>query len=134
MTKQLSSSRRQILVKLESILGAECYNANIQNYGPGGAREAAGRSFRYPLMIRLIDGVKQKIRVSSIPESVSDEELRSGYYAFGANQLDAITALDRILNYLEKNHGLVINDGDVNAEVQVLVSGVPESRKAQNEP
>jgi len=48
----LQKSRRQVLVRLESILGNACYNANIQNYGPGGIREAEGRSFRYPLLIR----------------------------------------------------------------------------------
>jgi len=33
---------------------------NIQNYGPGGVREAAGRSFRYPITFRSDDGVKIK--------------------------------------------------------------------------
>ncbi|WKK88194.1 hypothetical protein QY917_10030 [Diaphorobacter sp. C33] len=106
MPLELTKSRRDVLVKLESILGGECYNGNIQNYGPGGAREADGRSFRYPLMVRLEDGTKQKIRASSIPDSVPDNALRSGYYAFGANQLDVMSALERMLTYLEKNHGL----------------------------
>lgn len=111
MTDAISNSRRRVLVKLESILGAECYNGNIQNYGPGGTREAAGRGFRYPLMVRLSDGTKRKIRDDYVPEAISDDELRSGYYAFGANQLDVVTALDRMLKYLERHHGLVIEDG-----------------------
>lgn len=106
MPSELTKSRRDVLVKLESILGEECYNGNIQNYGPSGSREADGRSFRYPLMVRLEDGIEQKIHASSIPDSVPDNALRSGYYAFGANQLDVMSALDRMLTYLEKNHGL----------------------------
>lgn len=111
MTEKIQKSRRQVLTKLESIIGSECYNANIQNYGPGGVRESAGRSFRYPITMRLPDGSKQKISASAIPGTVSDEALRSGYYAFGANQLDVITALERILKYLEQDHGLVIREG-----------------------
>ena len=107
----LQKSRRQVLVRLESILGNACYNANIQNYGPGGIREAEGRSFRYPLTLRLSDGSKQKVSSGTIPDSVSDDALRSGYYAFGANQLDVISALDRMLKYLEQHHDLVIANG-----------------------
>ncbi|WP_234267569.1 hypothetical protein [Hydrogenophaga sp. NFH-34] len=108
MVDKLPKARRKALVQLESILGNECYNASIQNYGPGGVREADGRAFRYPLMVRLSDQEKQKIRDHWVPDKISDEALRSGYYAFGANQLDVMTALDKILQHLENHHGLVI--------------------------
>lgn len=94
---------------MESILGGECYNANIQNYGPGGTREADGRSFRYPVMLRDAEGSKTKVRDSSIPATASDDMVRSGYYAFGANQLDVMAGMEKILQYLEKHHGLVIS-------------------------
>lgn len=108
MFDKLPKARRKALIQLESIIGNECYNASIQNYGPGGIREADGRAFRYPLMVRLSDQEKQKIRNHSVPDNVSDEALRSGYYAFGANQLDVMTALERMLRHLEKHHDLVI--------------------------
>ena len=109
MVDKLPKARRKVLIQLESILGNECYNASIQNYGSGGIREADGRAFRYPLMVRLSDQEKQKkIRNHSVPDNVSDEALRSGYYAFGANQLDVMTALERMLRHLEKHHDLVI--------------------------
>lgn len=110
MTEKMSKSRRALLVQLEGILGRECYNANIQNYGPGGSREAEGRSYRYPLTVRAPDGERQKIRSSTIPDSVSDEAVRSGYYAFGANQLDIMSGIARILSFLEKEHDLEIQD------------------------
>jgi hypothetical protein len=110
VANKLSKTRRALLVQLETILGNECYNANIQNYGPFGSREADGRSFRYPLTVREHDGKTQKIRSYSIPNSVSDEALRSGYYAFGANQLDVMSGIERILEFLEEKHGLVIRD------------------------
>ncbi|MBW8832858.1 MAG: hypothetical protein JF606_26390 [Burkholderiales bacterium] len=95
---------------MESLLGSECYNANIQNYGPGGVREAEGRSFRYPIMLRAADGSTTKVRDSVIPPTATDEMVRSGYYAFGANQLDVMAGLEKILWYLEKHHGLVVRD------------------------
>lgn len=110
MVEKLPKARRRLLAQLESILGNECYNASIQNYGTGGIREADGRAFRYPLMVRLSGQEKQKIRDQIVPDSVPDEALRSGYYSFGANQLDVMTALEKILRHLEKNHGLVIKD------------------------
>ena len=108
MSEPLSNARRKLLVRMESMLGSECYNANIQNYGPGGVREAEGRSFRYPLTVRAKDGSKAKIRETSVPASVPSDTLLSGYYAFGANQLDVMASLNRILDYLERHHGLVI--------------------------
>lgn len=106
----MSSARRKLLVQLESILGNECYNASIQNYGPGGIRESDGRGFRYPLMVRINDQEKKKIRDFRVPNTISDEALRSGYYVFGANQLDVMVALEKMLQLLEENHSLVIED------------------------
>jgi hypothetical protein len=108
MTENMSKARRRVLVQLESILGNECYNANIQNYGPGGVREAVGRAFRYPVTLRLNDGTTTKVRQNMIPPDVPDDMVRSGYYAFGANQLDVMEGLEKILKFLEKHHGLVL--------------------------
>jgi hypothetical protein len=108
MSEPISNARRRLLVRLESMLGNECYNASIQNYGPGGVREADGRAFRYPLTVREKDGTTTKVRETVVPASVGNEVLLSGYYAFGANQLDIMASLDRILDYLEGHHGLEI--------------------------
>lgn len=108
MSKKLPRERRNLLVRMESILGNECYNANIQNYGPGGAREAEGRSFRYPVMLRDAEGGKIKVRTPLIPATATDDMVRGAYYAFGANQLDVMAGMERILQYLETHHGLVV--------------------------
>lgn len=108
MSKPLSKARRQLLVQLESILGNECYNASIQNYGPGGVREAAGRSFRYPVTLRAADGSTTKVRATTVPPTATDDMVRGAYYAFGANQLDVMSALEKIIGHLEKHHGLVV--------------------------
>jgi hypothetical protein len=110
MPKPLAKARRELLVAMESILGNECYNASIQNYGPGGVREADGRSFRYPLMLRSADGTKTKVRDRRIPPDASDEMVRSGYYQFGANQLDVMAGLERILQYLEEHYGFALRE------------------------
>lgn len=108
MLNPIPKVRREVLVALESIVGSECYNASMQNYGPGGVREADGRAFRYPIVLRSMDGTKTKIRESHIPASATDEMVRSGNYQFGANQLDIMEALEHILRYLESQHGLVL--------------------------
>jgi hypothetical protein len=36
MAKKLNERRRRLLIRLESIIRNECYNANIQNWAPGG--------------------------------------------------------------------------------------------------
>lgn len=95
---------------MESILGNQCYNGNIQNYGPGGVREAEGRSFRYPVMLRASDGTKTKVRETYIPPKATDDMVRGGYYAFGANQLDVMAGMEKILQFLEKHHGLVVDE------------------------
>jgi hypothetical protein len=94
---------------MESILGNECYNANIQNYGPGGVRKAEGRSFRYPVILRAADGTRTKTKDTFIPSTATDDMVRSGYYTFGANQLDVMAGMEKILQYLEKHHGLVVD-------------------------
>lgn len=108
MQKPLSKARRQLLVQLESILGNECYNASIQNYGPGGVREAAGRNFRYPVTLRAADGSTKKIRTPMVPSTATDEMVRGAYYAFGANQLDVMSALEKVIGHLERHHGLIV--------------------------
>ena len=74
------------------------------------AREADGRSFRYPLMLRSADGTKTKVRDRRIPPDASDEMVRSGYYQFGANQLDVMAGLERILQYLEEHYGFALRE------------------------
>ena len=108
MTHHLSEKRRLLLAELESIIGNSFYNGHIQNYGPGGVREANGRGIRYPVTFNQADGSKIKIKDHKVPSSVPSEILLSGYYAVGANHLDVMSALNRILQYLEKNHELEI--------------------------
>lgn len=108
MTEPVSSARRKLLVRMESMLGNELYNGNIQNYGPGGVREADGRAFRYPITFVQKDGTKVKVRETTVPSTVPTDVLLSGHYAFGANQLDVMASLNRMLEYLERHHGLVI--------------------------
>ena len=44
----LSLERKNLLLTLETIIGSQCYNGNIQNYGPYGVWEGEGRGYRYP--------------------------------------------------------------------------------------
>ena len=94
---------KQLLINLESIVGNECYNSNIQNYGSWGVLESEGRSFRYP--VKFFDG-KNEHKEWSVKSGIPSEELITGYYPFGANELNIYRALYKVLKYLEMNHDL----------------------------
>ena len=51
---------RELLTRMEKIVGNSCYNANIQNYLGGGILDSTGRKFRYPVSFKLPDGTKEK--------------------------------------------------------------------------
>jgi len=94
---------KNILIDIENIIGSECYNGNIQNYGSWGELESEGRSFRYP--VKFYDGENEYKR-RAVPRDIPAEQLISGYYPFGANELNIYRALHKVLKYLEAEHGL----------------------------
>lgn len=104
--KIVSQKRAKLLAQIESIIGNQCYNGNIQNWGSYGVFEGEGREFRYPITFVDKDGNKIKRRTSG--GDLGPEILINGYYAFGANELHIIKALDEVLKYLEREHGLKI--------------------------
>lgn len=104
MGTKITKKRAQILARLEQIVGSNCYNGRIQNYGPGGSFEGEGRDFRYPLTVVDADGTKRKKRSSAVDET--PEALSTGYYSFGANRLHIIKALNEVLDHLETNADL----------------------------
>jgi hypothetical protein len=99
----MNEKRLALLMELERIVGKQCYNGNIQNWGPGGIFEGEGRSFRYPLTV-VEDGKKAKVYGRHLPADIA----MTGHYAFGANQLHIVRALDKILDFLEQNHQLKV--------------------------
>jgi hypothetical protein len=103
--KKLSKARMKLLLELENIIGNECYNANIQNWGPNGMFEGQGREFRYP--ITFIDSRRDKVKTKLPDVEMPVEIAVTGFYAFGANQLQIIRALDKVLEHLEQKHALV---------------------------
>lgn len=100
----MSKKRAQLLLELESLVGSECYNGNIQNWGPGGVFEGEGREFRYPITFTGESGNKLKKSYKDL--SLPPASAVTGYYAFGANQLHIMRGLDRVLRYLEEHHDL----------------------------
>lgn len=103
-TREAVGPRRDLLVRMEQILGAECYNDNIQNYGSWGVWEGEGRSFRYPVtFIRNGKAEKRKQRT----EDLQAEELITGHYKFGANELSVFRGLMKIIDMLEAEYDLV---------------------------
>jgi hypothetical protein len=103
---KIPKSRVRLLLELENLIGSECYNANIQNWGPNGVFEGEGRDFRYP--VTFIDQNGNKTKRRSVDASMPAQVAITGYYAFGANQLQIIRALHKVIRYLEENHNLSI--------------------------
>lgn len=94
---------KNLLIDIENIIGSECYNGNIQNYGSWGELDSEGRSFRYP--VKFYDG-ENEFKRKTVPRDIPSEQLISGYYPFGANELNIYRALHKVLKYLEAKHGL----------------------------
>lgn len=104
--KTMTKKRAALLAELELVIGNNCYNGNIQNWGQGGAYYGEGRTFRYPLTTIDNEGNRKKSRGSA--RDLSAEALATGHYAFGANRLHIVTALDEVLRLLEERCGLKI--------------------------
>ena len=86
---KLTKKRAELLAELEYLIGSNCYNGNIQNYGAGGCViMAKGAAIRYPLMTTL-DAEGEKAERPAMAAPPTDDPrgpVKTGYYAFGANQ------------------------------------------------
>ena len=102
-TRAAVEPRRDLLVRMERILGSECYNDNIQNYSSWGVWEGEGRSFRYPVTF-VRAGKPEKRRQKT--DDLAAEELLTGHYKFGANDVSVYRALMKIVDMLEKDYDL----------------------------
>ena len=107
---KLSDRRKRLLLTLENMIGNQCYNAKIQNWGPNGLFEGEGREFRYPITFRIDQSQKTKSRrpAYDLPGNV----VQTGYYAFGQNELHIMRALDKVLSFLETRYGLDVEKED----------------------
>ena len=94
--------KKKILSEMEAIIGNRCYNGNIQNWGAGGEWLGDGREFRYPITFLEKDLKKEKSWRSD--PAMPIQKMRTGYYAFGANRLYIIQALEKILENLEEKY------------------------------
>lgn len=99
-----NEERKQLLIKMEKIIGSSCFNGNIQNWGPNGQWLGEGRAFRYPLRLNKLGSRRV------VASDISMEDLITGRYAFGANQLHIIRALDEVLSMLQNDYGLKIDE------------------------
>lgn len=96
-----------LLIKMERIIGSECYNGKIQNYGPGGVWEGEGRSFRYP--VKFLDGDEAQ-KHWTVPADIAPEVLMTGRYQFGSNELSIFRALAKIVEMFERDYGVRLAD------------------------
>ena len=104
---------KQLLISMERIIGGECCNANIQNYGPYGEYVGEGRSFSYPV---TFSKKKADDKVWTVSSDIEAEVLMTGRYKFGANQPNIFRGLERVLDFLQKEHGLCLDSGKNGAE------------------
>lgn len=100
---------KNLLIEMEGIIGDECYNANIQNYGPGGIWEGEGRSFRYPVKF---DKGDESSKCRYVAADIDPEVLMTGRYQFGSNELGIFRALVKVIEMLEHDYGIRITDAN----------------------
>ncbi len=101
--RDLSPPVKALLIRMEDIIGHACFNGNIQNYGPGGFVEDAGRSFRYPVTFN--EGGDDR-KHHTVPPDMDAGVLRTGRYRFGANELNVFGALEQVVAMLQAEYGL----------------------------
>lgn len=102
-TREAIDPIKHLLIEIEKIIGSECYNDNIQNYSSWGELDSEGRAFRYPVKFYTDNGENKRW---AVPANIPSEELITGYYAFGANELNIYRALYKVVEHLRKNYNL----------------------------
>lgn len=100
---------KELLIRMESIIGNECYNQNIQNYGPGGIWEGEGRAFRYPVTFIVENEDDKRRSVSSV---IDTEVLMTGRYKFGSNELNIFRALEKVVKMLQTEYNFQLEHGE----------------------
>lgn len=116
MTRQRSDRFFNLLHEIEFEIGSECYNGNIQNFGPGGQWQGEGRDFRYPVTFINSEGRKEKYNGKYPRTKTADGDIAycvlgenrysSAFYAFGANQLYILRGIKHALELIEKRFNL----------------------------
>ena len=103
-SKPLSEATKQLLIKLEQMIGGNCYNTSAKNFS-GRDELEDGRWIRYPLTIQLA-GKPEKF--SKLPHSslFKDEDFVRARYVTGTNHFFVMRGLVEVLHHLEENHGL----------------------------
>ena len=104
-TRQQIDPIKKLLIELEQIIGNECYNGNIQNYGSWGELDSIGRKFRYP--VKYYSDKNEK-KTWNVPADIPSEDLITGHYAFGANELSIYRALYKVVSHLRAKYGLKV--------------------------
>lgn len=99
----MDEERRQLLIEIEKIL-SRVYNQFSATMHGGYPEE--GRFFNYPVRFIKKDGVVRKFKgisdyVRGPMSLLDDEELLSGHYALGANEMPIYKNIERVLVYLE---------------------------------
>jgi hypothetical protein len=96
---------KNLLIELEQIVGSECYNGNIQNYASWGELDSVGRQFRYP--VTFYTG-EQQTKQWTVSTAIPSENLVTGHYKFGSNELNIYRALAKVVSHLREKYGLKI--------------------------
>lgn len=110
--KPMSKARKNLLGMLV-YLTSDVYNGFICNWGPNGIPYASGRSFLYPCRFRPKPGEEKLAKKAFVsPAETPDELLMTGHFKFGANEMPVYINMNIVLEYLEKNYGLVIPEDE----------------------
>ncbi len=105
---EISKARTKLLFELEEIIANECYNPKTRNYGSHGVQDSDGRRYRYPITFIDSQGNRDKRR-GLTPQAIPPPEVAiTGYYQVGMNELQIMRGLEKLVEYLERNHNLTV--------------------------
>ena len=114
--KEPTENLIKLMHRIEYLIGSETFNGNIQNYGSWGEWQGEGRKFRYPVRYKdpddKIGKYSSELPLKEISAADDDEcefhyaplttdEMLTGHYSFGANQLYIFKGILKALRALE---------------------------------
>jgi len=106
--KEMSEATKQLLAKLEDIIGNSCYNTSAKNFA-GRDELDDGRWIRYPITVQY-NGKPEQFRRKLPPSVLAKDDFLRARYVAGVNHFYVVQGLFEVLQYLEKHHGLKLPD------------------------
>ncbi len=102
----IDKKSKELISDIEYIIGSQCYNPDSYN----GYTGEEGLEYRYPASYRKNKKDKNLYKADSDIKELSEKQIRTVQYVFGANQLFIGEGIIKVLEELEKRYDIDFNE------------------------